>query len=154
MAYAVIRVRGIVNVRSKINDTMMMMRLNRVNHCVILPETKSNLGMLQKAKDYITWGEIKPEIMARMILQRGRLIGDKKISDRYIKANSNYSSIIAFAKAVTKGEIKYSELKDVKPVIRLHPPKKGYEGVKRSYKEGGALGYRGEDINALLVRMI
>ena len=30
---------------------------------------------------------------------------------------------------------------------------KGYEGIKRSFKEGGALGYRAEKINALLRRM-
>ena len=82
MTYAVIRVRGIVNVRSEINDTLKMLRLNRVNHCVILPEMKSYAGMLQKAKDYITWGEIMPETLAKMIHSRGRLIGDKKISDK------------------------------------------------------------------------
>jgi large subunit ribosomal protein L30 len=42
----------------------------------------------------------------------------------------------------------------VKPVLRLHPPIKGYEGVKRSFSEGGALGYRGKEIEKLIQRMI
>lgn len=154
MTYAVIRVRGTVNVKPDIKDTLKILRLNRVNHCVLLPKSKSYSGMLQKVKDYVTWGEIMPETLAKMILHRGRLMGDKKISDRYIKANTNYKSIMSFAKAVSQEEAKYQDIKDIKPVIRLHPPRKGYEGVKRSYKSGGALGYRGEDINEIIGRMI
>ena len=35
-----------------------------------------------------------------------------------------------------------------------YPPLKGYEGNKRSWKNGGALGYRGEAINDLISRML
>ncbi len=154
MTYAVIRVRGSVNVSGDISDTLKMLRLNKINHCVILPETESHNGMLQKVKDYITWGEITPETLARLIIRRGKLFGDKNISDGYIKKNSEYKSVISFAKAVTKGETGYKDLAGIKPVIRLHPPKKGYKGVKRSYSTGGALGYRGKEINELLERMI
>ncbi|HPP45642.1 MAG TPA: 50S ribosomal protein L30, partial [Methanomassiliicoccaceae archaeon] len=59
-----------------------------------------------------------------------------------------------FAKSVAADEVKYSDLKDVKPVFRLHPPRQGYEGVKRTFTTGGALGYRGEKINALIERML
>ncbi len=43
-----------------------------------------------------------------------------------------------------------------KKTFRLHPPKKGWErkGIKKPYKKGGALGYRGAEINALIKRMI
>ncbi len=154
MTYAVIKVRSSVNVRRNIKDTLKMLRLNKVNHCVLLPETKSYAGMLQKVKDYVTWGEIKPETLAKMIIRRGKLLGNNKITDSYIKANTKYSSVLAFAKAVVKGEARYHDLKDIKPVIRFHPPVKGYEGVKRSYRAGGALGYRSENINDLIDRMI
>jgi large subunit ribosomal protein L30 len=154
MIYAVIRVRGSVNVKSDIKDTLKMLRLNSINHCVLLPKTESYSGMLQKVKDYVTWGEIAPQTLAKMIIHRGKLIGDKKISDKYIKANTKYKSIMSLAKAILEGETKYQDLKDIKPVIRLHPPRKGYRGVKKSYELGGALGYRGEDINKLIDKMI
>jgi large subunit ribosomal protein L30 len=154
MTYAVIRVRGSVNVNSKIKDTLKMLRLNRVNHCVIIPDSKTYLGMLQKVKDYVTWGEIKPEILAKMIIHRGKLVGDKKLSDKYLKENSDFKSIMSFAKAISAGEAKYSDIKDIKPIIRLHPPRKGYERIKLSYKVGGALGYRGDAINTLIDKMI
>ena len=41
-------------------------------------------------------------------------------------------------------------------VYHLQPPRKGFErkGVKKSFKQGGALGYRGSAINDLIKRMI
>jgi len=56
MTYAAVRVRGIVNVKPDIKRTLQLFNLTRVNHCVILEENKSTKGMLQVAKDYITWG--------------------------------------------------------------------------------------------------
>jgi len=55
---------------------------------------------------------------------------------------------------VSVGSILYKQLPEVKPVFRLAPPVKGYEGIKRSFKEGGALGYRGKKINDLIWRMM
>ena len=46
MAFAVIRVRGHKNINKDIEDTMNMLRLTRVNHCVIIPENAVMKGML------------------------------------------------------------------------------------------------------------
>jgi large subunit ribosomal protein L30 len=154
MAYAVIRIRGTVNVNRKIEDTMNMLNLTRVNHCVILPENNIMKGMLDKAKDYITWGEVSEQNLARLIKFKGRLMGDKPIDDNYIMENSEFTSIMSLSKGISNNEFSYKDLKNVKPVFRLSPPRKGYEGIKRSYRNGGALGYRGEDINDLLERML
>jgi len=44
----------------------------------------------------------------------------------------------------------------IKPFFRLNPPKGGFErkGTKKGYSIGGALGYRGKDINKLIQKMI
>lgn len=110
--------------------------------------------MLQKAKDYITWGNIKSETLARMILKRGRLTGDVPVTNQYIKDNTKFDSLIKFADALLAGKEKYSSLKEVKPIFRLHPPLRGYEGIKHPYSAGGALGYRGDEINILVDRML
>lgn len=154
MAFAVIRVRGHTKINHDIEDTMCMLRLTRVNHCVIIPENDVMKGMLQKAKDFITWGEVSDEMLAKMIKTRGRLVGDKPIDDAYVGANSPYKSVEEFAKSVVKDEVKYSEMKDIKPLFRLHPPIKGYEAVKKDLKTHGSLGYRGERINALIEKML
>lgn len=54
---AVVRVRGLRGVRSKTKRLLEKMGLTRKNHCVLLKDGPSVLGMLRKAKDYITWGE-------------------------------------------------------------------------------------------------
>ncbi len=154
MAYSVIRLRGQINVNPKIKDTLRYMRLTRVNHAVVLPENETTKGMLQVAKDYVTWGEVSAETLAAAIRARGRLVGDKPLTDAHVKANTDFADIDALAAAIVAGDYQYKDLAEVKPLLRLAPAKKGLEGIKRSYQAGGALGYRGDAINDLVGRMI
>ena len=154
MAYAVVRVRGQPDVNKDIRYTMGLMGLNRVNHCVIVPENPSTKGMLQVIKDYCTWGEIEEETLVAMIKTRGKITGDKDITDDYLKERTAFGNIEELAKAMIENDYKMRDMEDAKPVFRLHPPIKGYEGNKRSFKNGGALGYRGKEINDLINRML
>ena len=154
MMYAVIRVRGRVNVNYSIRDTMKYLRLSRVNHCVLIPDTPYYTGMLKKAKDYITWGEINPQTIRELIIKRGRLAGDQPVTPGYVKKKTDFKDINELTKAIHRGKVEYKKLPEVKPLFRLAPPAKGYEGIKRSFVEGGALGYRGKKINDLIGRMI
>ncbi|MCG2827410.1 MAG: uL30 family ribosomal protein, partial [Thermoplasmatales archaeon] len=61
--FAVVRVRGNININRGIKDTLKMLNLTKVNHCVFIPETKEYKGMLQKVKDYVTWGEIDSDTL-------------------------------------------------------------------------------------------
>lgn len=60
---AIIRVRGGFGVKTEIKDTLDMLNLQKVNHCVVLESNPVLLGMIKKAKDYITWGEINDETL-------------------------------------------------------------------------------------------
>jgi large subunit ribosomal protein L30 len=153
MVYIAIRVRGHSKVNHDIEDCMQMMRLNRINHAVIMPENDYSKGMLQKSKDYITWGEVSPETVQQLIAARGRMLGDKPITDADVKS-AGMANVAEFVAKVASGEFKYGDLNGVKPLFRLSPPKKGYGGNKRTYKVGGALGYRGSEINDLVLRML
>ena len=109
--------------------------------------------MLQKAKDYITWGEITPEVLTKIIAKRGRVVGGARVTDEYVAENSDYDSIEGLANALINSEVKLADL-NIKPVFRFHPPRKGYEDIRLSVNEGGSLGYRGEDIENLALKMI
>ena len=130
-----------------------MLRLTRINHAVILPDNPSYHGMLVKSKDYITWGEINQETLTQLIEKRGRLPGNKKITPEELKEKGNYPSALKLAQAIIKGKAKLEDV-GLKPVFRLHPPRKGYKDIKMSYQEGGTLGYRGEEITTLIMKMI
>jgi len=154
MVYAVIRVRGTVNVKPNIKMTMRLLRLNRTNHCVLVQENPVSKGMLQIIKDYTTWGEINKETLSKLISSRGMLVGDKPVTDEYLKSATSYSSIEKLSEAILDNTVKYKDIPEVKPLFRLNPPKKGYRTVKRSFVNRGSLGYRKEKINALIERML
>jgi len=154
MTYAVLRIRGTVNINHDIRKTMQLLNLTRANHCTIVPENPITKGMLQVAKDYITWGEIDKEMLTKLITTRGKLEGGKELTNDYVKSATSYDNIDKLSQAIIDNKFKYKDIPSIKPIFRLSPPKKGYEGIKRSYVNKGALGYRGKDINKLIKRMI
>lgn len=136
---AAVRIRGSVNVSKDIKKTMDMLRLLKVNQCVIVPKNPSHEGMLKKAKDFITWGEIDPRVLERLVAKRARLPGGKRLEAKDAKN---------IAAKVAKGD----EV-SIKPVFRLSPPSKGFRSIRSHYPRGD-LGNRGKEINKLLERMI
>ena len=102
MTYAVIRVRGQPDVNYNIQHTMGLLGLNRVNHCVVIPENPSTKGMLQVVKDYCTWGEVDEATLAAMLRARGKIVGDNDLTDDYLKENSEFADIDALADTLVK----------------------------------------------------
>jgi len=150
----VIRVRGVSDVYKEISETLKLLNLTRNCHAVLIDDRPAYLGMLKKARDYITWGEISEDNLLALLKSRGRLIGDKKLNDEYAK-KLGYSGLEGLAKALYTLKIEYKSLPGVKPVFRLHPPSKGFRGkIKRDFTVGGVTGYRGAAINDLLKRMM
>jgi large subunit ribosomal protein L30 len=150
-----IRVRGQVRVRPQIEDTLDKLLLGRLHQARLLKVTPSMQGMITKAKDYITWGEPTEDVILKMLEKRGRLPGNGRLTDSYVKKNSKFSSIKALAKAIATGKATVRDVEGLKPVFRLTPPSKGFKGKKYlSVGMGGITGYRGEDINSLALRMI
>lgn len=150
---AAIRIRGRTGIKKEIADTLDMLKLTRINHAVLIEENPSYKGMLQKAKDYITWGEVDEEIVAQLISKRGKVAGNLKVTEDYIKENTDYSSVEELSKAVVDSGAKLED-SGVKSVFRLHPPRKGYEDIKKTFTESGSLGYRGDKIGDLIKKMI
>ncbi len=138
--FAVIRLRSGIGMKKEIEDTLKMLRLHRKHHCVLLKNSPSILGMLQKVKDYVTWGEISDEMLAKLVEKRGRKPGNVRLTKEEAETAVN--------------EIKTSgKPSSIKPVFRLSPPSKGFKSIKQHYPKGD-LGYRKDKINDLLKRMI
>ena len=73
MSFIVVRARSNVGVERTIKDTMLHLNLTKVNHAVIIPDNAQYRGMLQKAKDYITWGEATEELVEKMLSYLNKL---------------------------------------------------------------------------------
>jgi len=151
---AVVRVRGVSDIFREVKETMKMLHLERNCHATLIDNRPAYLGMLKKAQNCLTWGEISKDTLALLLKNRGRLVGDRKLTDEYAEKVGR-KSLDELAEALCKGELEFHGLPDIKPVFRLHPPSRGFKGkVKRSFASGGVTGYRAEAINDLLRQMI
>jgi len=76
---AVIRIRNITKSSFAVRDTLNMIRIYKKFTCVVVDKTPVMMGMLNKIKDYITYGEIDPETITLLEQKRGVKGKDGKI---------------------------------------------------------------------------
>ena len=149
-----IRVRGVISARREDRETLRMLNLTRNNYAVLIDDRSSFLGMLRAAQGYVTWGEASKETIATLIMKRGRLAGNKRLTEECLQ-KVGCKSIEELAQSVFNCTIEYWALLNIQPVFRLKPPTKGFKGnIKKGVGQGGELGYRGDRINELAERMI
>ena len=63
---AVIQLRGTIGARQPVKDTLTMLNLGKKHACVLIEENPNNMGMLKRAKDFITWGPASAETEASL----------------------------------------------------------------------------------------
>jgi large subunit ribosomal protein L30 len=149
---AVVRVRGTVNIKPDIRKTLENLMLFKPNTMAVVSDSQKK--MVEKAKDYVTFGFIDEKALAMVLEKRGYTEEGKKVDLEYLKSK-NISSFAELSNKVINGSVRLREV-GIVPCFRLHPPKKGWErkGIKMPFNLGGALGNRGEYMNELVFRMI
>ena len=58
---AAIQLRGNIDARQTVKDTLRMLGLGRKHRCKLFEETPVNVGMLNKCRDFITYGPVSAE---------------------------------------------------------------------------------------------
>ncbi|MGZ7133803.1 MAG: 50S ribosomal protein L30 [Halobacteriota archaeon] len=152
MTYAVVKMRSITKTKPDVRRTLELLNLDRTNHCVLVEDNAHYNGMLQKVKDYVAWGDVDGETLGVLLEKRGMLEGRKRLTSAYVKDRTAFDDIDSLAKAVADGRATLRDVPQLKPVLRLHPPRKGHKGLKKPFPEG-VLGFHGSDINELLFTM-
>ena len=151
MSYGVVRVRGDADTPSDVDDTLDMLNLGQVNAFTVVPEDDTYTGMVQKVNDYVGYGQPDAATVAVLLENRGETVEGGEVDDAFA-SDRGYDGVAELAEAVVEGETTLRE-EGVDPTVRLHPPRKGHDGIKQSYKQGGVLGNHGDDIDELLRRM-
>ncbi|MCL4334719.1 MAG: 50S ribosomal protein L30 [Candidatus Thermoplasmatota archaeon] len=151
---AVIRIRGSTGIRKEAEDTASLLRLHRINHMVLVRDDKQTLGMLRKLKDYVTWGEIDRDTLELLLRNRLLLKGRKKPEEDGLESVTGFKTFSDMADSILNGKVTMNGISNAVPVFRLHPPKGGYEKIRKQYTQGGSSGYRGKDINTLIRKML
>lgn len=147
----VVRVRSGIGMKPDIRKTLESISLKSVNNCTVINEKKVHKKMLQVAKDYITWGDVEKETLHKLLTKWARTENGRKLDEAHL--NERKTTVESVVERLTKDETTL-KAEGIKPTIRLHPPRRGYEGVKRPYTMKGALGNRGKDMDKLVSRMI
>ena len=75
---ALIRIAGLVNMNSKVEETLFRLRLRRKFSCVILKESPETSGKIQKTRNFIAFGKIDEATLTNLIKARAEKIGDSK----------------------------------------------------------------------------
>ncbi len=138
---AIIRISGIVNRKEEIENTLNRLRLRRKYSCVVLDKTKEIMGMVEKVRSNVAYGEINEKTLEELVEKRAKplsLINSKKIDTKKIVKE------ILDKKTV--------ESLEIKPFFRLHPPLKGIN-TKQHFPKG-VLGDNKDKINNLILRML
>lgn len=152
---AIIRIRGELGLKEEIKDTLKMLKLYKKNTCVVIPNSPQYVGMLDRVKECITWGEIDQETFKELLRRRGKIVGSAPLTEDYLKQKSSLD-FNNFVKEYFEFKKEIKEVPGLKPFFRLSPPKGGFErkGVKTPFSLGGSFGYRKDKINELIRKMI
>jgi large subunit ribosomal protein L30 len=149
-----IRIRGGVNASYKIEETLDLLGMKKNNYATLIDDRDSYKGMLQKTKDYVTWGEPSIETVHLLLEKRAETIGGNPLNIETI-GEIGYKSLLEVASDIYNCKISIQKVNKIKSFFRLHPPRRGYKkSIKRSFQNKGELGNRGNAINELVKRMI
>jgi large subunit ribosomal protein L30 len=125
---AVVRIHGRVDVNQRARETLDRLRIRKKLNCVFIDEKDAVLmGMVRSVKDYIMYGSVSKEFVDRVVEARGELKDKSKKSKK--------------------------TLENIKPWIRLHPPRGGFKKSTKLQVPKGIIG-RHEDITKLIERML
>ena len=137
---SIIRIKGQVKIRGEVKETLFRMGLRKKFSCVLIDEkNKVQIGMLNKIRDFVAFGEIDKPTLIRLIEKRAQPLENKKIN-----AEKTASEILAGKKLKDLG---------IKPYFRLHPPRGGLKSSKKKFPKG-ILGNHKQEINKLIERML
>lgn len=151
---AIVQLRGEVDMAGDIEDTLEMLNVHSVNHCTFVPESETYLGMITKVNDYVAHGEPSEEVVETLLSQRAEPYeGDADMDEDWLAEHTDYEDFEGLAEALLEEETSLRE-QGLSPTLRLHPPRSGHEGIKRSAATGGNLGkHDTETIDDLLEAM-
>ena len=140
---AVVRIRGVRNIKPKLRKTMELLGVARPNHCVVVDASPQTLGMVALVKDYVTYGKVDEETVFLLLSKRGEK-GSKSLSSLMKE-----SELKSAAKEIVGGK-KVRDFADI--VFRLKPARRGLKNTKTAFPVG-ELGKRNE-MDSLIRRMV
>lgn len=136
-----IRISGMVNMLSNVQETLFRMHLRRKYSAVLLKPSNETQKLLNKVRNQVAYGDINEETLLSLLEKR---------------AEPKSSSVKIDAKKILV-ELEKKKINDlsIKPFFRLHPPRGGIDSKKHfGTTKKAVLGDNKEKINDLIRRML
>ncbi|MBX4211844.1 uL30 family ribosomal protein [Candidatus Pacearchaeota archaeon] len=133
----VIRISGLVEVPSDVQETLFRLRLRRKYSAVLMNESPEAKKILQKVRNFVAYGTISKETLHDLLAKRA--VSTKKI---------NVPEVIEHLAKKNLADL------GIKPFFRLHPPRGGINSKAHYPIKKGVLGDNKESINDLVRRML
>jgi len=135
----VMRIHGIVNMKTNLEETMYRLRIRRKLACTIIDENnKIEMGMLNNIRELVSFGKVDATLVKKLVIARGETEDGKKVGEK------DADKIVA---GIEKGDWK------IKKFFRLHPPIGGFRKTTKQLAPKGILG-ENKDIVKLVERML
>ena len=150
---AIVRISSGINRDRETLDALKLLRLGRINTAVLLRASPGLDGQIMKVKDVACWGPIEKGALIRLLARRGRLEGDRRLTEVDLKKETGYASVEALADDLLLNKVQLTGVRGLKPFFRLMPPSTR-ASRKRSGSDSGLLGDLGKGINAVLMKML
>lgn len=149
----VVNMRGMVNSSAGIRKTLSNLNIEKRFNATIVPDTPTYRGMLQKAKDHISWCETTPLLTKKLLESRGRTEGWRPLRPEDLKI-LGLQDLGGLAENLSESKIILSDLKTVKHYFTLAPPRGGFKrSTRRNYNQGGVLG-KNPDLPKIVEKML
>lgn len=72
---AALLIRGMIGMRHDVRLALEALRIRRRMVCVVVPDNPVNRGLMEKCKDFITFGPVTEELVEELRAKRGSLKG-------------------------------------------------------------------------------
>jgi large subunit ribosomal protein L30 len=150
----VVNLRGLVNTRTSVRQTLEQLKLMRRFNATIIPNNRMSRGMLQSAKEHVAWCKLDEPIAEKLVSKRLEISNGRKVPEDKLKELTGMSTFSELASGLVSGKVRLNEGDKFRQFFRLSPPRGGFKrSTRRQYGEGGALGPNKELID-LVEKMI
>src|SRR3989442_11064160 len=126
-----VRIRGTVGDNPRMELALKSLGMESKFNARLVPGNPDMLGMLRKAKDQVTWGELEPETLEMILSKRAEKSGPgpHRLDEEFARLHFKIQDLGDLAKQIIGGEVDLQRLwrGGVKSTIRLHPPKSGFK---------------------------
>ena len=136
----VVNLRGMVNTRRPVRETLEQLRVVKRFNATIVPDNEVYRGMLNAAKEHVAWCALDATTAESLLSKRAEVSTGTKATEANLKGKK-YTSFSELASALASGEASLEEGLGFRLFFRLSPPRGGFKrSIRRQFGEGGILG--------------